>query len=206
MDRMLSHPRPPLLVIALVTTVLGVAALGVRVDNTPEAWLPTLDSELEEYRRFRDRFGEDSAILAVVKDPDLEDLAWREGLMALARSLGDLPGVSAVETPLDSPEPGERRPAPAGGGPRGGADSLLVSPLSGHLVSSDGRLAALVLVLGQDSMPVGEVVSFPGSRRTWRDPPFGSGRCAWPARTSSPTTSTRAPGAPWVGCPRSSSL
>ena len=127
----IDFPRSTLLLVALATLGLGVAASRIELDNTPDTWLPSVDVALEDYHGFRERFGEDSLLLVAI-EPDVRDpAAFDEGLLGFAEALEALPGVAAVEAP-------ERDP--------GHAQGILRSPLGSHLVSEQGDLLAMALL------------------------------------------------------------
>ncbi|MDJ0849334.1 MAG: MMPL family transporter [Myxococcota bacterium] len=131
----LTRPVVTLVAGLLVTIALGVAAAGVRFDNTPDTWLPTVGDDLAEYERFRDRYGEDSLIVAVAEEPGLRDPERRRAFAELADALRALPGVSWVEAPerVDTDEgPAELR-------------SVFSSPLARHLENADGSRAGVAL-------------------------------------------------------------
>ena len=69
--------------------LLGVIGLlfevaQVRFDNTPETWLPTVGEELADYERFRERFGDDSLIMAFSDAARPEREEWRSAFASLA--------------------------------------------------------------------------------------------------------------------------
>ena len=95
------RPLTALAAVLVVTLLLGAAATRVRFDNAARAWLPTGDPELEEYRAFREVFGED-AFLLVGCDLDLLDPEAATWLLGLAGELGRLEGVARVVAPVVS--------------------------------------------------------------------------------------------------------
>jgi|GEM_PF-1037356 len=130
----LSRPGTVALAVALTTAGLGVFLPSLRVDNTPEIWLPTDLEGLETYREFRDRFGDDSLILAFASDLEGEpdQAAWTE----LTSELGRVPGVADVIAPgFVETEDG------------------LSPPIRHYLTSEDGAYAGIVLVPEADLEP-----------------------------------------------------
>jgi len=126
---LLERPRATLLAVLAVTLALGTAATGIRFDNTPQTWLPTVGSDLQDYRRFLERFGDDAPIFVWSGAAGLDDADWRRGFLALADAIREVDDVSGVEAPTDL---ARDRAAPP-------------SPLSVHLASDDGRVAALAI-------------------------------------------------------------
>jgi len=78
---------------------------SLRFDNTAQAWLPGSDAELDTYAEFRERFGEDTFMLAATRHVDLTDPATGDALEALTDKLTRVPGVAWVHSPLDRRDP-----------------------------------------------------------------------------------------------------
>lgn len=93
------HPLRTIAVVLAVTLALGAAATRLVPDDTPSAWLPTVDPELDAYRAFRARFGEDSFVLAVTAPVSLGDPRVVEALAEHAERLRAVEGVGAVIGP-----------------------------------------------------------------------------------------------------------
>jgi len=125
----LARPGTTIFAVIAVTLALGAAMTGIRFDNTPQTWLPTVGSDLDDYERFLDRFGDDAPIFVWSSGAALDDPDWRSDFVTLAEELRDVLHVSDVETPA-SAGVGEQTPP---------------SPLSFHLESDDGRIAAIAI-------------------------------------------------------------
>jgi predicted RND superfamily exporter protein len=125
----LRWPGSTLGLVALLTMGMGAAAAGVRFDNTPETWLPATGTGLEAYERFRDRFGEDSLIVAFTGEARLDDPDWRRSFVGLAERLRALDGVGAVVAPFDE----------------GGLANGSGSPLAPHLVNAASAHAGMAI-------------------------------------------------------------
>lgn len=142
LDRPLRWPKTTLLLFVVLTLAAAYAARTVRIDNTPDTWLPSVDAALSEYREFRDRFGDDSILLVTTDDPRPDDPRWRAEARALADALEALPSVRAVEPPLLEPAaPTDRSGAPP---------QLLQSPLAPHLIGAPGTLAGFAILPRDD--------------------------------------------------------
>jgi len=141
-DRILTRPGLVLALAALVTLGLGYAATRIGFDNTPEQWLPSGGTGLEELERFRERFGEDSLILAFTRQARLQDDGWRADFAALAERLRALDGMGSVLVPGDALPPGGEAPAAA-----------FPNPLEPYLVGPDGQHVALALFLEDGLTP-----------------------------------------------------
>ena len=126
---LLTRPGRALAVALVLTLAFGLAASRVRFDNTPETWLPTVGEELADYERFRERFGDDSLIMAFSDTARPEREEWRSAFASLADALHALPGVAQVD-------------APALGS---ASQDAPVSPLGEQLLSADGRHAGLAI-------------------------------------------------------------
>jgi predicted RND superfamily exporter protein len=126
---LLERPGATLVTVLAVTLALGAAMTGIRFDNTPQTWLPTVGSDLEDYERFLERFGDDAPIFAWSSAAALGDPGWRRDFVSMAEELRDVEHVSGVETPASATRDGGSAP----------------SPLSVHLESEDGRLAAIAI-------------------------------------------------------------
>ncbi|MCO5164899.1 MAG: TRAP transporter TatT component family protein [Planctomycetes bacterium] len=94
------RPLATVLLLGVVTAALGAAATRLVPDDTPAAWLPEVDPELDAYRAFRDRFGEDAFLLAVTAPGDLGDPARLEALADLADRLRAVEGAGTVVAPV----------------------------------------------------------------------------------------------------------
>ena len=125
----LSRPWATLSAALFVTLILSWKLPTLRVDNTPEVWLPSGSEGLRDLKQFRARFGEDSPILAYVSGDNLagREADWRE----LATQLRAERGVAAVFAPTFVDEDSDGPPI----------------PLRFYLSSADGRHAALGLLL-----------------------------------------------------------
>ncbi|MEM1450844.1 MAG: MMPL family transporter [Planctomycetota bacterium] len=124
----LVRPRIVLAAVLLVTLLLGAAGSGLRVDNTPESWLPRGGEGAGELERFRERFGDDSLILVFTADARPEDDAWRSAVDALSDELRRAEGVGSV---LDWEAP--------------------LSPLAPHLLNAEKGYAALAVLPREDA-------------------------------------------------------
>lgn len=126
--KLLGHPRLVVALVLALTVPLGVCASRLETDNTLPAWLPPDDPQLQAYQRFRAVFGEDQFVLVALDEVNTADEGLRRAVGAFATSLRARPDVATVVAPWD--EAGA--PGPGLGG--------------GHLVSADGRMAALLVV------------------------------------------------------------
>jgi predicted RND superfamily exporter protein len=177
----LERPGVVILVVLAVTLGLGVAMTGIRFDNTPQTWLPTVGSDLEDYERFLERFGDDAPIFVWSSAAALDDPDWRGGFVTLAEELRDVEHVSGAETPA-SVAVGEE---------------TIPSPLSLHLESDDGQIAAIAIhpETGLDAAARTALVVDIEARLAR----FEERVAISPAPTSLPATSTSAPNAPSEG-------
>ncbi|MBX3466987.1 MAG: MMPL family transporter [Planctomycetes bacterium] len=94
------RPLATVLLLGVVTAALGAAATRLVPDDTPAAWLPRVDPELDAYTAFRARFGEDAFLLAVTAPTDLTDPAALEALADLADRLRAVEGAGTVAAPV----------------------------------------------------------------------------------------------------------
>ena len=115
--------------VGLLTLALGLTLPALEVDNTPEVWLPSGLAGLEELAEFRQRFGDDSLILAFTSGPAVADTTrhpeWRE----LISGLRAVPGVATVLAPKFAADD----------------DDVAFHPLRFYLESEDNRHAAVAL-------------------------------------------------------------
>jgi predicted RND superfamily exporter protein len=123
----LERPGRVLLAALTLTVVLGFAASHIRFDNTPDTWLPTVGEDLADYERFRERFGDDSLIVAFGAAAKPGEPAWRQALGELGGTLRGIPGVRAVDVPFQE----------TGGAPP--------TPLAQRLERGDGRPFGLAM-------------------------------------------------------------
>ena len=130
MGFLFDRPARVLLLVLATVLVFCVGAGRLRVDNSPAVWLPTQDPELDLYRNFRERFGEDTFLLAASGRREQAPSVF-ERMGAVAERVETLAGVDRVESP-----------AIPGPDPVAGAGST-----SGLLVGRE-RLALLVLPRG----------------------------------------------------------
>ncbi len=126
-----------LFVAILLTAAFGWKLPLLRVDNTPELWSPTESAGLRDLREFRDRFGEDSYILAFVYGDNFasREAEWQQ----LTSKLSAVPGVAAVFTPSFVNQESDGPPM----------------PLRYYLTSEDGKYAGLIIV-HNTGLPVSE--------------------------------------------------
>ena len=112
----------------LLTVLFGWKLPLLRVDNTPELWLPTESAGLRDLKEFRARFGEDSYLLAFVSGDNLvsRETEWQQ----LITKLTAVPGVAVVFAPSFVNQE-------SGGPPM---------PLRHYLTSEDGKYAGLIIV------------------------------------------------------------
>ena len=151
------HRRAVLFGCLAVTLVLGaVGALTLRLDNGADVWLPGGDPELEQYERFKARFGEDShlALSSSPLDPTDEQVAAE--LLALVEDLRAIDGVSGVRAPLQGSSAAdfELRDDLLGQALRGADDerlALLVEPRAGLTAGERLELIAAVEARAADS-------------------------------------------------------
>jgi predicted RND superfamily exporter protein len=124
----LARPWTTLAIALLVTLLLGWRLPRLQVNNTPEVWLPSGSKGLQDLNKFRERFGEDSPLLAYVTG---DQLAAREADWSkLVAQLHAVPGIASVlAPPFVDPD--------AAGPP---------IPLRYYLASEDGKYAALALL------------------------------------------------------------
>lgn len=125
---LLSRPWTTLAIALWLTLLFGWRLPRLRVDNTPQVWLPSGSEGLRDLEKFRERFGEDSILLAYVTGGQLAEHAaeWSK----LVAQLRALPGIAAVfAPPFVDPD----------------ADGPPV-PLRYYLASEDGKHAALALL------------------------------------------------------------
>ena len=125
---MLSRPWTTLAIALLATLPLGWRLPRLRVNNTPEVWLPSGSKGLHDLKNFRERFGEDSPLLAYVAGGQLaeREADWSQ----LVAQLRAIPGIaSVIAPPFVDPD--------ASGPP---------VPLRYYLASEDGKHAALALL------------------------------------------------------------
>ena len=130
MGFLFDRPARVLLLVLATVLVFCVGAGRLRVDNSPAVWLPTQDPELDLYRNFRERFGEDTFLLAASGRREQAPSVF-ERMGAVAERVETLAGIDRVESP-----------AIPGPDPVAGAGST-----SGLLVGRE-RLALLVLPRG----------------------------------------------------------
>ncbi len=127
----LDRPVTTMVVVATLTLLLGLcAALGLRIDNSIDAWLPSGDASLERYERFRDVFGEDTFAIVAVDGVDAVDADTRARFGALAADLAAIAGVERVVGP---------------GGAPGSVGPGAAPEAASQLVSADGRCIALLI-------------------------------------------------------------
>jgi len=141
----LTRPGITIAVTAILTVVLGIAASRIEVDNTPENWLPSDTSGLDELAQFRERFGDDSIILAVSRNADLGSAAWRADFAALAETIRGIEGVGSVLAParaVPAPTDDPYEAALAEGA------AAIRPPIEPYLVGADGRHVALAISVG----------------------------------------------------------
>lgn len=151
----------PLILVALLTVLAGVAVTWNQFDSSIEVWFLDDDPAILSYERFQDTFGSDQVVVAAWEDPELwtveglrflhdftEALAGVEHV-ARARSLTTAPEVLAepgvltlrsLYDPQDPPDPLALKERVLG-------DDLY----AGNLVSVDGRYPAIVLELDRAS-------------------------------------------------------
>lgn len=140
----LTRPGITIAVTAILTVILGIAASSVEVDNTPENWLPADSGGLDELARFRERFGNDSLILAFGRNAELDNPAWRADFAALAATLRRVEGVGAVlapagAVPAPTDDPYEAELTTGGAAVR--------PPIEPYLIGADRRHVALAISL-----------------------------------------------------------
>lgn len=125
---MFRRPWTALGIAFLLTLILGWRLPGLRVDNTPEVWLPSGSEGLVNLKNFQQRFGDDSLLLAYVTGNRLAEhqADWAK----LAEQLQAVPGIASVSTP-DFVEQTADGPA---------------NPFRFYLSSADGRHAALAVL------------------------------------------------------------
>ncbi len=118
-----------MLAIALLATLLlGWRLPRLQVNNTPEVWLPSGSKGLQDLKKFRERFGEDSPLLAYVSGGQLaeREAEWSK----LVVQLRAVPGIASVLAP-PFVDPDAEGPS---------------VPLRYYLASEDGKHAALALL------------------------------------------------------------
>jgi uncharacterized protein len=170
------------LVVALVV-LLGVAARGVRLDNSFAALFATSGEEAQQRARYRATFGPDDGLLAVVVTfdgpaPAAGPSAAQVALVdRVSRAVAGVDGVDRVDslTATELLAPGQGTPTPAFG-PRStlaGLDPaarLRLARDSGlgtqFLVSDDGRTWLVVGTLAPDRDSYEEVVGPAGAVRS----------------------------------------
>jgi len=117
---------------ALAVLLALLIGLRLRIDNSPEIWLPRGDVELERYRDFQTRFGADAIVALASRPLDLDSDVVRVAIARVAQDLGRIEGVVSVASPLAAD--GARRR----------------DPLSVALVGSDGDRVALLATLDHE--------------------------------------------------------
>lgn len=166
----LQRRRGVLVAAALAAVLLVPLVLGLRTDNSPEAFLLADHPQVARYNALRGEFGGDRLVrIGLVGKAPLgaADARW---LRAAELAIGALPGAAQVLGPWSAagrpePRPPEPRSAPAiGGAAAGELDATwLRSPLArgAALVADEGRAAALLVTLAptvRGSAAVGELV------------------------------------------------
>lgn len=146
-DRILARPLLVVLAALAVTVALGAAASRIGFDNTPEQWLPSDVQGMDELAVFRERFGDDSLILAFTRDAHIDRREWRWEFARLADDLREVDGVASVQAPERAVTPDE---PPLDNGSTAG---LLASPLEPHLIGPDGHHVALAVFLERGLAP-----------------------------------------------------
>lgn len=96
---LLKRPSPIFAFVALVTIALAWAATRLQVDNTPEAWLPSNLSKLDDFYQFQDRFGADSLIVVFTDQAKADQSSWRGNFIEFSNALNDLSGIASTEGP-----------------------------------------------------------------------------------------------------------
>jgi len=125
---LLSRPWTMLAIALLATLLLGWRLPRLQVNNTPEVWLPSGSKGLQDLKKFRERFGEDSPLLAYVSGGQLaeREAEWSK----LVVQLRAVPGIASVLAP-PFVDPDAEGPS---------------VPLRYYLASEDGKHAALALL------------------------------------------------------------
>lgn len=128
---LLTNPKRlwPLVAVIWLFSLVAIG-LGLRVNNGPEIWLPSGDTEVEYYERFKRHFGSDSYIGLVVS---------KDKALTLSQQLADLTHIKNLNHPVDSD------------------GSMKDDPLSRQLVGSDGRDVVLQMQL-QDNLNPNQVL------------------------------------------------
>jgi len=130
----LAHPRFTIAVIVLATLLAGAAATHLRVDNTPDVWVPQDRPALEDYRDYRERFGDHPLILLFTDQARPTDQAWVTGWGRLAEDLRALPGVARVVEPELTD----------------GAASPFPHPLARRLINPENQYAGHAIFVGAE--------------------------------------------------------
>lgn len=120
----------------IVLCALVLSGWRLRMDNSPEIWLPSGDPEVELYDRFKDHFGNDSFVAVVSQkfDPKSTELA-----LELGGRLEALEGVASLQSPFA--EDG----------------ALKDDVLSQRLIGADGQRFAFLVALPVGADP-GEIL------------------------------------------------
>ena len=130
----------------IVLCALVLSGWRLRMDNSPEIWLPSGDPEVELYDRFKEHFGNDSFVAVVSQkfDPKSTELA-----LELGGRLEALEGVASLQSPFA--EDG----------------ALKDDVLSQRLIGADGQRFAFLVALPVGADP-GEILRL--LERVWRIP------------------------------------
>lgn len=101
------------------------------MDNSPETWLPSGDSEVKLYQRFKERFGSDSFLALVSQNPAP---GHEKLVLELEQRLNSIEGLGDVMSPFKQGTQGE-------------------APSTRHLLSEDGQRYALLIKVPQSTPP-----------------------------------------------------
>ena len=106
-EALLTRRRLVFVILSLVVVGMGsVAGLRIRIDNSPEIWLPENDPELVRYQEFQERFGSDAFVGLVSGPLATSEPSTVASLRELAAELESMEGVERVSSPVsETPTP-----------------------------------------------------------------------------------------------------
>ena len=104
-NTVLAHPRWVLVLVVALAAVMAVGLANFRIDASADALTLEYDDDLDYFREINQRYGS-TDILVVTYRPKGVDLFSDESLAtleALTRALGEIPGVSDVQSLINVP-------------------------------------------------------------------------------------------------------
>lgn len=124
--------------------------LRLQTDNSPQIFFVEGSPGVQEYQRFRDRFGSDKVVRLVVSGDDLWTASGLSWLRILETEVGDVEGVQAASGVYGHAARGPRgAPEWPPGNPEAFRQRVVSDPLSRNLgwVSDDGDTVTILAVL-----------------------------------------------------------